>query len=146
MIEFDAARLFPRFLLNDKNGYAMAKAIERALRILCDTVQRSLDVLQDVEKMPEWRLDEMAWEMNLPWYEYDQDIQGKRNQILSATQVYAQLGTTAAVERVIQDIYGSGYVEEWFQYHGDAFSFQVYTDNFPRFRRTAQNFCASSVR
>lgn len=140
MIEFDAARLFPRFLLNDKNGYAMAKAIERALRILCDTVQRSLDVLQDVEKMPEWRLDEMAWEMNLPWYEYDQDIQGKRNQILSATQVYAQLGTTAAVERVIQDIYGSGYVEEWFQYHGDAFSFQVYTDNFSALQENRAKF------
>lgn len=140
MIEFDIAQLFPKFLLSDRNGFAMATAIERALRILCDTVQRSLDVLQDVEKMPEWRLDEMAWELNLPWYEYDQDIQGKRNQILSATQVYAQLGTTAAVERVIQDIYGSGYVEEWFQYQGDAFSFQVYTDNFSALQENHAKF------
>ena len=63
MIDFSITHLFPEFLLADKNGFAMARAIEKALQIMCDTIQTGVDNVQDVEKMPEGRLDEMAWEL-----------------------------------------------------------------------------------
>ena len=61
MINFSIHQLFPDFILEDKNGFAMAKAIEKMLQIMCDTVRNGVDTVKDVEKMPEWRLDELAW-------------------------------------------------------------------------------------
>ena len=66
MFDFRIEDLLPAFLLADRNGYAMAKAVEAALKIMCSTVQTGLDIVKDVEQMPEWRLDEMAWEMGSP--------------------------------------------------------------------------------
>ena len=37
MFTFDITKWVPRFLLNDKNGYALAKAIEAALQMMNDT-------------------------------------------------------------------------------------------------------------
>ena len=77
MIDFSIMQLFPDFLLADKNGFAMAKAIEKALQIMCDTVQTGVDTVQNVDKMPEWRLDEMAWELGC-LYDYNASIDAKR--------------------------------------------------------------------
>lgn len=55
--------LFPRFLLEDRNGRAMAEAIRAALTLLCGTARQGLSTVTDVKSMPEWRLDEMAWEL-----------------------------------------------------------------------------------
>ena len=73
MINFNVADVFPRFILNDTNGYAMAKAIEAALKYFLAKCQEGLDTLQDVDKMPEWRLDECAWESNC-LYDYNADV------------------------------------------------------------------------
>lgn len=127
MIDFKAHELFPDFMLADRSGYAMAKAIEAALQILCSTVQTGVDNLQSVERMPEWRLDEMAWEMNLLWYDYTADVSIKRAQIAGAKEYYTRLGTKTAVERAIGDVYGSGRVEEWNVFGGEPYTFRVYT-------------------
>ena len=76
MIDFTIHQLFPDFILADKNGYAMAKAIERALQIMCSTIQTGVDNLQDIDKMPEWRLDEMAWELGC-LYDHNANIETK---------------------------------------------------------------------
>lgn len=54
---------FPRFLLNDKNGYALACALLRGMTLMQETVDAGVACVQDVNAMPEWRLDEMAWEL-----------------------------------------------------------------------------------
>ena len=35
----------------------------------------------------------------------------------------------AAVERVVSDIFGDGWVEEWPEYEGDPYHFRVHTSN-----------------
>ena len=42
---------------------------------------------------------------------------------------HKQRGTVAAVERVVSDIFGDGWVEEWSQYGGEPFHFKVHTSN-----------------
>ena len=61
-MDVNITRLFPSFLLDDRNGYAMAKAIERMLNILLETIQTGLSCVKNIDSMPEWRLDELAWE------------------------------------------------------------------------------------
>ena len=120
-------QLFPAFILGDKNGYALAKAIEKMMGLFHEAVQKGIETLKDIDKMPEWRLDELAWEMNIFWYDRDADISIKRAQIRGAQEYYMRLGTPAAVERALNDVYGGGRVEEWQEYGGEPFSFRVYT-------------------
>ena len=124
MIDFSITHLFPEFLLADKNGFAMARAIEKALQIMCDTIQTGVDNVQDVEKMPEWRLDEMAWELGC-LYDYSADIEAKRSWIRDATPLFAAYGTPQAIYNYLEGFFDSVEVEEYWQYGGKPFHFRV---------------------
>lgn len=124
MIEFNVHLLFPDFILADKNGYAMAKAIERAMQIVCDTVQRGIECVQDVSKMPEWRIDEMAWELGC-LYDYGGSIENKRYWISESTPLYASLGTPQAIYNFLNGFFDDVELEENWQYSGEPFHFRV---------------------
>lgn len=124
MIDFTIHQLFPDFILADKNGYAMAKAIERALQIMCSTIQTGVDNLQDIDKMPEWRLDEMAWELGC-LYDHNANIETKRRWIKDATPLYSALGTPQAIYNFIEGFFDQVEFEEHWQYAGDPFHFRV---------------------
>lgn len=127
MFSIDVADLFPRFLLNDKNGYAMAKAIEAGLKYFLEKCQDGLDCVLDVEKMPEWRLDEMAWELNC-LYDYAADVEAKRAWIRDATPLFASYGTPSAIYNYLAGYFDGIEVEEFWQYDGDPFHFRVTVD------------------
>lgn len=109
-VEFDMSHLIPRFLMNDKNGYALAKAIESCLICVVDIVAAGLLELLDVIHMSEWRLDEMAWEWNVTWYDYDADIETKRRTIAGMRSVFRTAGTPSAVKTVVEQYFGDGQV------------------------------------
>ena len=124
MFDIDIRQLIPKFILNDKNGYAMAKAIEAGLKYFLKKCQDGLDYVQDVDKMPEWRLDEMAWEYNV-LYDYNESIDAKRKWIKNATDYYAKYGTAAAIMKYLDGVFDSVKVEEWWEYGGDPCHFRV---------------------
>lgn len=124
MMNFTIHQLFPDFILADKNGYAMAKAIERALQIMCSTIQTGVDNLQDIDKMPEWRLDEMAWELGC-LYDHNANIETKRRWIKDATPLYAALGTPKAIYNYLDGYFDQVEVEENGQYGGLPYHFRV---------------------
>lgn len=125
----DALRAAPKFLKSDRNGYALLAAIAAADDYVTEKLQEAVDTLNDVEKMPEWRLDERAWEMNLNWYDYQADVEVKRSQIRGARDYFDRLGTPYAVEQAIADVWGEGKVEEWFEGGAEPYHFTVYTSN-----------------
>ena len=124
MFEFKAEQWAPQFILNDKNGYAVAKAIEAALQIFNDTLEQGLNCIAKTDIMPEWRLDELAWEYNL-LYDETADVETKREWIANAMQFYALSGTAAGIEKYLKAAFNSATVEEWFEYEGDPFHFRV---------------------
>ena len=122
--KFDIGRIFPRFILQDTNGRAMAKAIEAGLNYFLTRAQNGLDTLQDVDKMPEWRLDEMAWEMNC-LYDESADVEIKREWIRNAIPLYSIWGTKRSVVEYLKGYFGEIELEENWQYEGDPFHFRV---------------------
>ena len=83
MISFDIRDIIPAFILADKNGYAMAKAIEAGLKYYVEKSRKGLDIITDVDAMPEWRLDEQAEDYNI-LYDYNADIEAKRDWVRNA--------------------------------------------------------------
>ena len=124
MMTYDIRWIFPRFILNDRTGYAMAKAIEAGLNYFLEKCQDGLDTLQNVDKMPEWRLDEMAWEYDVP-FDYLAAEEQKREWIRAALPMYRILGTKTAIIQYLQGYFGEIEVEENWQYAGEPFHFRV---------------------
>jgi len=123
-ITFNIERLVPRFLLADKNGYALAKAIERAFQLVAEGAQRGLDIIQDPLKMPEWRLDELAGELGC-LYDYNGTVEQKRYWVMNATYLYTVYGTPQAIYNFLEGYFQTVQVEENWEYGGDPFHFRV---------------------
>lgn len=127
MFTFDITKWVPRFLLNDKNGYALAKAIEAALQMMNDIIDQGVNCLTDYETMPEWRLDELAWELNC-LYDYHADVETKRQWIINAIPYYRLYGTPEAIYKYIGSYFDAIDLEEFWVYNGDPFHFRVMVD------------------
>lgn len=122
-IQFE--RLLPRFILNDKNGYALAKAIERAFELVAQAVNDGIDIIQNPERMPEWRLDEAAREYGI-LYDYHATIEQKRYWIANAIDLYKIYGTPQAIITFMEGMFSTVEVEENWQYTGgEPFHFRV---------------------
>lgn len=146
MMQFEIVRLFPKFLLADKNGWALAKAIEAGLNDFLEIVQGGIDTILDVDEMPEWRLDEMAWETNII-YDYAADIESKRQWIRDAIPMFQIYGTPEAVRKIVGGIFDSCVIEEWWEYEADPFHFRVnVTGNFTDARRIRANLAIETAK
>ncbi len=126
MREFNMNQLFPQFLLNDKNGYAMAKAIIRGLEMFRDKLQGAADIVLNVETMPEWRLDELAWEYGC-LYDYTADTEAKREWIRMAVSMYSIIGTPAGIHQYLRGYFETVKILENWDYSGDPYTFRVET-------------------
>ena len=124
-ITFDISQLVPKYLMADRNGRAVARAIERAFQYVAKAAEDGLDIIQDVEKMPEWRLDEVAREYNIP-YDFTAAIEKKREWIRNATVMYRVLGTREAVSQYLRGYFGEVEIEENWEYGGLPYHFRVW--------------------
>lgn len=122
--DFDIMKAVPKFILADKNGFAMAKAIEAGLNYLNRKAAEAVKLITDVDTMPEWRLDELAWEYNIP-YEYTASIDYKRNWIKNVYQLYAMCGTKEGIIQALETANVSAEVAEWPEYGGSPYHFRV---------------------
>ena len=124
MISFDIRDIIPAFILADKNGYAMAKAIEAGLKYYVEKSRKGLDIITDVDAMPEWRLDEQAEDYNI-LYDYGADIEVKRDWVRNAIPYFRKYGTPGAIYQFLSGYFEDIDLEENWQYGGDPFHFLV---------------------
>ena len=82
-----------------------------------------------IDQLSDAELDEMAWELNIQWYDSTAPIAAKRAVIRNSDRVYSKLGTPYAVEQIVADYFGTGEVREWYQYGGQPHHFKVLSDN-----------------
>jgi len=124
MFIFDVTKFLPSFILNDTNGRALAKAIEAGVQIMNNVISDGVKRLNDVDSMPEWRLDEMAWEYNIP-YDYKADIDIKREWVRNVQRLARLYGTPEGIQQYMQGYFDTATVEEAWEYNGDPFHFRV---------------------
>ena len=125
-IEF--LRLLPQFMRSDDAVRGLAAAVDKIVPDLAEGINK-LSTWDHIDDLSEAELDNLAWELNIPWYDATAALPIKREIIKGSDMIHKKLGTKWAVENVIKTYFGDGYILEWFEYNGTPGHFQVYSSN-----------------
>ncbi len=131
MIDLKGSRftdIMPDNLKNQPEVQALAYAVGRQIEKLCTYAENSRTYAA-IATMPENVLDYLAVELRTPAYDETYSISTKRALIQDTLLFYTQMGTPAAVNRIIEIIFSAGYITEWWEYGGDPHHFKAHTTN-----------------
>jgi len=121
----DAQLELPAFLANDRNGAALKAAMESALKRFLGDVANAWDALYNPDSMPEWRLDDMAWEWNMIWYDYAMPVEIKRAMVKRAEEISRGIGTPGLLKSMLETVFESVNILIGPEYGGDPYHFRV---------------------
>ena len=124
----DIVKLLPAFMRDD----CAARGLSAPLSDMVQEISATLDLLSTwdhLETLPEKDLDELAWEINLLWYNKAASMDIKRSIVRNGFLTHSKLGTKWAVENVIATYFGVGIIREWWEYAGDPGHFKVLSTN-----------------
>ena len=127
MIELKGSRftqILPQNLSSQTRTQALAYAVGRQVDKLLALADRMV-IWADLDRVPEELLDCLAVELRTPAYSQDYPVETKRTLVRESLLFYARMGTPAAVDRLIQTIFGSGEIQEWYQYGGEPHHFRA---------------------
>ena len=128
--ELDLMEFLPQYMREDKTAQGIAYAVTQVFKDIVINNIEKCNIYGRIEQLDETMLDELAWQFNIPEYIPTLDLTAKRAIIKSCMEIHRQRGTVSAVEKIIADVFGNGYVEEWFNYDkSKPYHFRVHTTN-----------------
>ena len=135
--ELDFVRLLPAFMRDDEAAIALSKAMNRLIGEPSKRL-KTLRVWDNIDNLNEAECDELAWELDVDWYDSTgMSLEEKRATLKIAQQIKRKRGTKWAVEQLISAYFGEGYLMEWYEMYGTPYTFVALTTN-PYI--TSQNF------
>lgn len=120
--------MLPSWMREDEADAALAAACDDVIRSMAADMG-PLTVWDRIDELPEPFLDELAWALDIEWWDPSAPIEAKRTLVRQSDLVHAKKGTCAAVESVIRAYFGDGRVEEWYEYGGEPHHYRVRTAN-----------------
>ena len=137
--DVDILKLCPAFMREDKTNQVLANGINNIFHTWSTDMDR-LPVINQIDKLKEAELDQLASDRNIFWYNYKANIEVKRALIKNAKTVFNRLGTVWAVESVMNDYLPKTELQEWFDYEGEPGYFRIVTNNIEILKTDIQTF------
>jgi phage tail P2-like protein len=125
MILPDIVMQVPKFIEADVNGHALSSAIQAGLSRFRADVLAAYNMLYDPDSMPEWRLDDMAWEWNMTWYDFSMTVDIKREMVKRAQAISRGIGTPGLLKYMMEAVFETVNILEWTDYDGEPYHFMV---------------------
>lgn len=121
----DVKKFLPLFMRNDEFNNALAEALNEVFNDIDTSKLRTWDKL---ELLNHEELDDLAWELNVLWYNKAGTLEAKREQIRTSDEVWRSLGTKYAIETVVSQLFVNGKVLEFWDagLEPHHFSVEVY--------------------
>lgn len=131
--------LLPTSIRYDPKVIAFAKALDEQLREATDQIYQ-LPFFSRLDNLDDEEADALAWQLHVDFYDVTLPIEQKRELVKNAISFHRHKGTPAAVEELISILFGTGQVEEWFEYGGEPGYFRVRTSDPSATNERAQEF------
>lgn len=127
---YDAALVetVPRILSKQNQVQALSTAWRGMMRIILD-LESKTDIYTDDDALTNAVCDLLGGEWRIPQYSESYSLEVKRTLIKDALTLFSNAGTRAAVQRIVETIFGSADISEWFEYGGEPGYYMVETDN-----------------
>ena len=122
-------KLVPEFMRQDGAVKGLSAAVNKLIKEPAEKV-RTLRIWDQIDELNDAQLDELAYELNIDWYNSALPIENKRAIVKTSDLVHSRRGTKWAVEEVIKSYFSSGFVLEWHEegyINPKPFHFSVYT-------------------
>lgn len=120
--------ILPQNLASQTEVQAIAYAVGKQIAQLCAYADGAR-VYAAIDALPEPALDALALELRTPAYDESYSIGVKRTLVRGALTFYMKMGTPYAVNKLIEAVFQTGHIAEWFEYGGAPFHFKAYTTN-----------------
>ena len=104
-------------------SYAIMKANQRLVNYCAN-----ISVYAVIDSLPEEMLDLLAIELDTQYYDETLSIESKRELVKGTLVWFQYAGTPKAVEQLVEAVFGTGAVSEWFEYGDDPYCFKIATD------------------
>lgn len=111
--EIDFLKFLPDLMQEDPDVIAIAKAQTNFYRKIVEKTN-ILSRWGKFSEMTEEELDLFAEDFFIPWYKTSDTKDIKVSNLEHFVEVWSRLGTPKAIETVLEDIYGSAELIEWF--------------------------------
>ena len=116
--------IFPPALQKSPDFWNLAQVAAPEFELAFQAATQA-EVLCRVDELPEYALDALAYDLDVFWWRPGASLAEKREGIKQALATHRRLGTTQAVQDAITTYLNGGVVQEWFDYSGDPFHFQI---------------------
>lgn len=126
--DVDLLKLLPNFMQKDGTDIALSKAVSAIMQRAFYNV-KSLRVWDQFETLNDKQCDELAWELDVDWYDSTMDLDTKRQTLKYAMDIKRKRGTIWSVESLITSYFGDGFVIEYPDFDGQPYTFMVLTTN-----------------
>ena len=110
--------------LDKENVQAVAKVVDDTLLSFDKTIAEVL-IYPAIDMLGSELINTLAIQMHCDFYDDTLPLAVRRNLVKNSIAWHRIKGTPAAVEQMIQTVYQTGVVEEWFDYGGEPFFFKV---------------------
>ena len=124
LYDSDIVKILPETLADKAEVKALGYAIQKAQQRVLNYCQ-NISVYAVIDSAPDKILDMLAQELNTQYYDDSLDIEAKRRLIKNTLVWYMSAGTPAAVEELVEAVFGEGRVVEWFEYGGAPYTFRI---------------------
>lgn len=126
--EMDFMKLLPAFMQEDDAVNGLADGVNKVTEELAAKI-KLFTTWNQIDYMSSEELDLLADELHISWYDKNSNLDVKRSLIKNSDLVHAKMGTNWAVQNVIETYFGSGSIEDWYNYDGQPYHFKVITTN-----------------
>ena len=110
--------------LDKENVQEVAKVVDDTLLSFDKTIAEVL-IYPAIDMLGSELINTLAIQMHCDFYDDTLPLAVRRNLVKNSIAWHRIKGTPAAVEQMIQPVYQTGVVEEWFDYGGEPFFFKV---------------------
>ena len=124
----DFIQLMPAFMKEDEAVQGLSEGVNRVTEELAAKI-KLFSTWNQIDNMSGAELDMLAEELHISWYDKTAAIDVKRELIKNSDLVHSKMGTNWAVQNVIETYFGSGEIQDWYDYEGEPHHFKVITSN-----------------
>ena len=127
----DILKLLPEFMRDDEAVKGLAASVNKLIREPGSKIKTNR-VWDQIDELDDEQLDELAYELDIDWYNSALPLENKRAIVKISDLVHSRRGTKWAVEELIAAYFTKGFIMEW---HEDGyinpkpFHFSVYTSH-----------------